>query len=149
MNRLRSISVCFFALLVLCPSFAYAGQPPQPLSELVTTSSDATVEKIVEKLFSNNWIILSANQQLGLITFRYQSEENSSPARRHVNVLDGSILVRSETSNSTRVRVKLTLSWQESYSNATFQTGIRNDVPAEWYKLVFDTLGLSAPPTGK
>ena len=149
MNRLRSISVCFFALLVLCPSFADAGQPPQPLSELVTTTSDATVEKIVEKLFSNNWIILSANQQLGLITFRYQSEENSSPARRHVNVLDGSILVRPETSNSTRVRVKLTLSWQESYSNATFRTGIRTDVPAEWYKLVFDTLGLSAPPTGK
>ena len=149
MHRWRVIPVCLLALGALCPSIAHAEQAPPPLSEVVTTSSDATIEKFVEKLFSNNWIILSANPELGLITFRYQSEENSSPARRHVNVLEGSILVRAETSTSTRVRVKLTLSWQESFADHTFQTGVRSDVPAEWYKLVSDVLGLSTPLPSK
>ena len=149
MHQWRLISACFPTLLALFPSVASAGQAPKPISDLVTTGPDATFEKLVGKLFDNNWIILSANQQLGLITFRYQSEENSSRSRRHVNVLEGSILVKPETATSTRVRVKLTLSWQESYADHTFQTGVRNDVPAEWYKLVFDTLGLSAPLTTK
>lgn len=149
MRPWRFVSACFPALLALSPSVAHAGQVPKPMSDLVTANPEATFDRIVGKLFDNNWIILSANQPLGLITFRYQSEENSSRSRSHVNVLEGSILVKAETATSTRVRVALTLSWQESFADHTFQTGVRNDVPAEWYKLVFDTLGLSAAPTSK
>ncbi len=149
MNKLRPVAVCLIGWLALCPSVAHGRQPPQALSELVTSSPDATFEKIVEKLFNNNCIILAVNQQLGLITFRTQSEENSRASRRHVNILDGTILIRSETSTSTRIRVKLSLSWQESYSDFTFRTGVQNDVGAEWYKSVFDMLGLSAPLPGK
>jgi len=145
----RSLVVCAIALWFLAPLPAQAVNVQRPLAEVVTSSPDATFEALVERLFSHNWIILSANQQLGLITFRYQSEENSSRTRRHVNTLDGSILVRAESPTSTRVRVNLTISWQESFVDRTFATGVRNDVPAEWYKLVFDTLGLPVPMAAK
>jgi len=149
MNRLLSLSLCAFALWFLCPALAFAGQTPETPSEVVAATPDATVEKLVERLFNGNCLILTANPQLGLITFRYQSEEHSIPARRHVNVLDGSILVRTETATTEQVRVKRTPSWQESYSDHTFQTGVRMDVPAEWYMLVFDMLGLPVPAPGK
>jgi hypothetical protein len=149
MNKLRLTCLCLIALSFLYSSNVHAGPPAQSPSELVTTSPDATFQKIVEKLFNNNCIILAVDRQLGLITFRTQAEDNSNSARRHVNILEGTILVNAETSSATRIRVKLTLGWQESRSDYTFQTGAQKEADAGWYKFVFDMLGFSTQPPAK
>ena len=146
MKNCHLVSFCFIALLFINAPLNLAGASPQTRSDLVTTSPDATFEKIIDKLVDNNFIILAANQQLGLISFRNQIEDNSSSIRRHVNILEGTILLRQESPTSTRIRVKLTLSWQEidrRGSNIAF--GVQHDADAGWYKGVFDMLGFTAP----
>jgi hypothetical protein len=118
----------------------------QAAPTLVTTSPELTFDKIMENLFTNDCVILTANQQLGLITFRTQSEEYPNSARRRVNVLEGTILFKPDSPASTRTRVKLSLSWQESNDLAnTFRTGASKEADAKWYKMIFDMLGVPVP----
>jgi hypothetical protein len=145
MKRLGFISVGVFSLLLLYPRFSQAEQPPQLVSELVTSRADTSFEKVVERLFTNNYVILAADKQLGLISFRAQFEDKANAARRHVNVLEGTLLLRAATSSTSRIQVKLTLSWQESNDTAgTFKTGVQHEADAGWYKNFFNMLGLPA-----
>jgi hypothetical protein len=150
MSRLGSISTCALSLLVLHPGICQAEQPPQIVSELLTSSPDARFEKIAEILFNNNYVILAANQQLALITFRTQSEDYPNSARRRVNVLEGTLLLRPAGRDATRIQVKLTRSWQESNDTAgTFRTGVQHEADADWYKNFFNMLGFAAIPPSK
>lgn len=150
MDKLRPICVCLMVLCVLYSSNVHAVPSTKNSSDLVTTSPDATFQKIIDILVNNNCIILAANQQLGLITFRNQSEDNSSSNRRHVNTLEGTILLRQEAPTSTRIRVKLTLRWQEIDRRGTnLAFGIQHDADAGWYKSVFDMLGFPPPSTNQ
>jgi len=150
LKRLGSISIGILSLLVLSPNYYRAEQAPQIVSELVTSSPDASFDKIVEKLFNNNYVILAANKQLGFISFRTQFEDNSNAARRHVNVLEGTLLLRAATSSASRIQVKLTLSWQESNDTAgTYRSGVQHEADAGWYKNFFNMLGLPATPPTK
>lgn len=150
MKRLGFVPVCVLSLLLLYPRYSQAEQPPQVVSELVTNSADASFEKVVERLFNGNYVILAADKQLGLVTFRAQFEDHPNAARRHVNVLEGILLLRAETSTATRIRVKLTLGWQESNdTSGTFRTGVQHEADAGWYKTFFNMLGLAATPPNK
>jgi hypothetical protein len=150
MKKLGPVSFFILSLLFLFPTISQAEQSPKITSDFVTTSSDATYDKVLDKLFNNNYIILAANQQLGFITFRTQSEDNSNSARRHVNVLEGTIFLHAENFTTTRIRVKLTLSWQETYDTAgTFRTGAQQEADAGWYKSFFNMLGLTATSSNK
>ena len=150
MKMLCSIPISVLSLLALCPGVCQAEQPPQIVSEVVAGSCNASFDKIVERLFNNNYIILAANKQLGLITFRTQSEDSSNAARRHVNVLEGTLLLRPLTPTSTQIKIELTLSWQESYVTAgTFRTGVQHEADAGWYKGFFKMLGFAATPSTK
>ena len=143
--------------LPLALLFAVAGQPmafadqsPQPHSQVIQAPCDSTFQKVIDALVDNNCVILAANQMAGLISFRTQSESYPNSARRHVNILDGTILLRAESPASTRIRVQLTLNWQESNDTAgTFKTGAQKEADAGWYKIVFDILGLPVSPSTK
>ncbi len=110
-----------------------------------TAPRKALFPKAIELLLDHDYIILLANQDLGLITFRLQVEDKAIRARRHVNVLEGTLLFQEASPVSTRVRVKLTQSWQESSFNTQHETGVQVDADAGYYQgflKMFETAGL-------
>ncbi|HEX7553695.1 MAG TPA: hypothetical protein VF378_09080 [Geothrix sp.] len=116
---------------------------------VLATTYKALFPKVIELLLDHDYIILMANQDLGLISFRLQAEDKAIRSSRHVNVVEGTLLLQeaSPTSpSSTRVRVKLTLSWQNSNFQIQHETGAQMDADPGYYQgflKMFETAGLS------
>ena len=113
---------------------------------VLTTPSKSLFPKAIELLLDHDYIILMANQDLGLISFRLQAEDKAIRSSRHVNVVEGTLLLQETTSGSTRVRVKLTLSWQDSNFQIQHETGAQLDADPGYYQgflKMFETAGLS------
>jgi hypothetical protein len=145
MNLFKAFALC---ALILGPvplsSAAAAGALPTPVPQAHTRTLPAAPEvlfpKLLECLIDNDFILLAVNQPLGVITFRLQSDDDTNRQRKHVNVLEGTLLVQATPPTSTQVRVKLTLSWQESFSDFTFRTGAQKDADPSYYKGFLDLL---------
>ena len=102
--------------------------------------------KVIELLLDHDYIILMANQELGLISFRLQGEDKAIRSSRHVNVVEGTLLLQEMTPGTTRVRVKLTLSWQNSNFQIQHETGAQMDADPGYYQgfmKMFETAGLT------
>ncbi|GLH73616.1 hypothetical protein GETHLI_21180 [Geothrix limicola] len=116
-------------------------QPGAAARTLVLASPPKTLfPKLIELLLDRDYIILSANQDLGLISFRHQKEDKSIRSRRHVNVVEGTLLLQDASPTSARVRVKLTQSWQESSFNTHHETGVQADADPGYYQSFFKML---------
>jgi hypothetical protein len=103
--------------------------------------------KVIELLLDNDYIILLANQDLGLLSFRFQAEDKAIRSSRHVNVVEGTLLLQETTPNSTRVRVKLTQSWQNSNFQIQHETGAQMEADPGYYLgflKMFEPAGLPA-----
>ena len=107
--------------------------------QTLPVSYETAFPKAIETLIANGCIILAADRQIGFITFRTQSEDNTVRGRRHVNVLEGTVLFKPDSSTSTRVQAKLTLSWQE-HERSSYETGAKNDADLPYYKWLFELL---------
>jgi hypothetical protein len=113
---------------------------------MLATPYKALFPKVIELLLDHDYIILLANQDLGLISFRFQAEDKAIRSSRHVNVVEGTLLLQETTPGSTRVRVKLTLSWQDSSFQTQHETGAQMDADPGYYQgflKMFETAGLS------
>ncbi|HJV49104.1 MAG TPA: hypothetical protein VJ549_07500 [Geothrix sp.] len=119
-----------------------ASAQPRPVAHALSLASPpkALFPKLIELLLDRDYVILWANQDLGLISFRHQGEDKSIRSRRHVNVVEGTLLLQEASSTSTRVRVKLTQSWQESSFNTHHETGVQADADPGYYQGFFKIL---------
>ena len=115
----------------------------QAHTQVIPIACENLFRKVIETLVANDCIILTADQQLGIITFRTQSEDNTVRGRRHVNILEGTLLLKPELSTSTRIRATLTLSWQEADRRTSFVTGVQKNADSGYYKWLFEILGKS------
>jgi hypothetical protein len=130
---------------LLCTELA-----PQAHSAVMSSAYGPAFQKLQDALVDNQCIILASDQQSGLISFRMQSESYLNSAKRRIDVLDGTILVRTIQPALTNIRLQLAFSWQESNDMAgTFRSGASKEADPAWYKMVFDMLGVSALPTKK
>lgn len=137
-------------VVLICQPLASVEQSPQAQSVILPTAYTATFPRLLETLVDNGCIILAADQQLGFISFRSQSEDNTSAAWKRVNVLEGTILLRSETPNSTHIRTKLTLSHQDNYAiHGAYRTGVQRDADDRWYKGTLEMIAKVVPPSSK
>jgi hypothetical protein len=110
-------------------------QPGLTAHALVLASTPkALFPKVLERLLDQDYIILAANPELGLISFRHQGEDRAIRNRRHINVVEGTLLLQEASSTSTRLRVKLTQYWQESSYDTHFETGVQADADAGYYQ---------------
>jgi hypothetical protein len=143
--------------LPLALLFAFVCQPLVSVEQTLPAHSLVIPEacnpifpKLLETLVANDCIILAANQHLGVISFRSQFEDNTNSARKRVNVLEGTLLLRPETPTSTLVRVKLTLSCQDTYTTqGTYRVGIQRDADPGWYKGILEMIAKAGPSPTK
>jgi hypothetical protein len=113
---------------------------------MLTAPYKAAFQKTIELLLDHDYIIIMANQDLGLISFRLRAEDKAIRGSRHVNVVEGTLLLQEAMAGSTRVRVKLTLSWQDSSFQTQHETGAQVDADAGYYQgftKMFESAGLS------
>ncbi|WP_243288045.1 hypothetical protein [Geothrix terrae] len=144
MRALNILTYVMFGLLFFQGPGTWAQKSPQPHTLTLQGAYDTTFSKLLVALVNNDSIILTANQQVGVISFRNQSEDAPNNARKHVNVLEGTILVKAQTPHSTVLQVKLTLAWQESYvTQGTYRTGVQKEADDGWYKGFLDMLSNS------
>ena len=149
MNKRAYLPLAFLLAVVRQPILC-AEQAPPTHSAVMSSAYGTAFQKVQDALVENQCIILASDQQSGLISFRIQSESYPNSARRHVDFLDGTILLRSVLPASTSIRVQLALSWQESNDmQGTYKSGASREADAGWYKTVFDILGLSASQSKK
>lgn len=125
-----------------------ASSPQAPAGHVLVLASPskALFPRAIELLLDHDYIILLANQELGLISFRLQAEDKAIRSSRHVNVVEGTLLLQEATPGSTRARVKLTLSWQNSNFQIQHETGAQMDADPGYYQgflKMFETAGLS------
>lgn len=123
--------------------------PQAPASHVLVlaTPYKALFPKVIELLLDHDYIILLANQELGLLSFRLQGEDKAIRGRRHVNVVEGTLLLQETTPGSTRLRVKLVQNWQESSFQTHHETGAQMDAEPGYYQgfmKMFETAGLTA-----
>jgi hypothetical protein len=126
-----------------------ASLPQAPTGHVLVLATPYKVlfPKVIELLLDHDYIILLANQELGLLSFRLQAEDKAIRGRRHVNVVEGTLLFQETTPGSTRVRVKLTQSWQDSSFQTQHETGAQMDADPGYYQgfmKMFETAGLPA-----
>lgn len=126
-----------------------APSPPAPAGHVLVLASPSRslFPKAIELLLDHDYIILLANQELGLISFRLQAEDKAIRSRRHVNVVEGTLLLQETTPGSTRIRVKLTQSWQESSFQTQHETGAQMEADPGYYQgflKMFESAGLPA-----
>jgi hypothetical protein len=148
MRTPRLLFIFSLTLIFLRSVIGSAQEAPRPHLLIVPATGDAIFSKLVESLASNNCIILAANRDAGVITFRTQSEDTSNRASRHVNILDGTILIRQETTAATRLQFTLTLSWNESYLPAgSYRAGVQKDADSSWYQNVIEMVSKAVIPS--
>jgi hypothetical protein len=127
------------------PKVSSPQAPPSHVLELATPYK-AFFPKVIELLLDHDYIILLANQDLGLLSFRLQAEDKAIRSSRHVNVVEGTLLLQETSPGSTRVRVKSTQSWQDNSFQTMYQTGAQMDADPGYYQgflKMFETAGLS------
>ena len=125
-----------------------ASSPQAPAGRVLVlaTPYKALFPKVIELLLDHDYIILMANQDLGLLSFRLQAEDKAIRSSRHVNVVEGTLLLQEASPASTRVRVKLTQSWQDSSFQTQHQTGAQMDADPGYYQgflKMFETADLT------
>lgn len=153
MNIVRGLALIILAGTPLLGLGAAAQSPPaeQGLrihAQVLPVPSEVLFPKAVEALLDHHCIILAVNQQLGILSFRTQSEDRTARYRKHLNVLEGTLLFKRESPASTRVRATLTLGWQET-DQKVFTTGVQQDADAGYYKWLFDLLGKTPPSSSR
>ena len=143
-------SASLSALAQASPAAVDGPKVPSPQAPghvlVLATPYKALFPKVIELLLDHDYIILLANQDLGLLSFRLQAEDKAIRSSRHVNVVEGTLLLQETTPTSTRVRVKLTQSWQNSNFQIQHETGAQMDADPGYYQgflKMFETAGLS------
>lgn len=124
-----------------------ASSPQAPAGHVLVLATPYKVlfPKVIELLLDHDYIILLANKELGLLSFRLQAEDKAIRSSRHVNVVEGTLLLQETTPSSTRVRVKLTQSWQNSNLQPQHETGAQMEADPGYYLgflKMFETAGL-------
>lgn len=143
--------ICLSLALVLAPlntSVLQAKEPPHTL--VLPTDCKTSFSNLLTALVSGNCIITFASRECGVISFHTQLESSPNAAKRHVDVLDGTILLAIEDFGSTRAQMGLTVSWQESNeAQGTFKSGAQRDAEAKWYEFIFGILKPNAESPAK
>jgi hypothetical protein len=157
MDRFLDINILLgaFAISVLsgctAPDVRTAPPPsPQQLAlnhqvqvRAIAIPVERVFPKILDVLMDNGFIVRSANEKVGFVSF-YQQWTDVSQGNANIT-LEGSILFKSAGPNSTEARVVLTGSWQRlslgtGNSASSMVSGVQQSPGAEQYATVLDAI---------
>lgn len=105
--------------------------------------------KVLDVLMDNGFIVRSANERIGFVSF-YQQWKDTSQHNANIT-LEGSIIFNPVGPNSTQARLLLTGSWQLNLygsgdSVSSMVGSVQQSIPAKEYAIVLDAIDHGLAP---
>ena len=109
----------------------------------IAVPAERVFPRILDVLMDNGFIVRSANEKIGFVSF-YQQWHDVSQSNANIT-LEGSLLFKSAGPNSTEARVVLTGGWQllslgSGNSANSMVSGVQQNPGAEQYTMVLDAI---------
>jgi hypothetical protein len=136
-------------VLFLCIQTGLFGAPPstrEAHSRDLLAPADQAILASVDWLMDNQYVVRSVNQSMGLVSFHKVAKWKGSYGNDHLVELEGCLLVRPNSNNSSTARLLLNQKYLEAGTQG-IQAGLQTDCDEEYYRDVFTGLAKKLSPS--
>jgi hypothetical protein len=143
-----------FALIAFLLSFgmSVSGAPPATKEAhccVLMGTVELIIPKTIDWLLDNQYVVRSVNQQIGTISFYKVAKWKGSGGNDHIVNLEGTILLRQGSNNTSIARILLNQEYFEAGSRGIASMDLQTDCDEPYYKSIFDGLRQSFESPGK